>query len=73
MAEKKNKKMKKYSKIIDKPENEVKEFNRLFVKDLNKLKFVNFKAIGDNIISVETDDKQIIEFLESKGLKKRLT
>ena len=65
--------MKKFSKIIDKPENEVKEFNRLFVKDLNKLKFVNFKAIGDNIISVETDDKQIIEFLESKGLKKRLT
>jgi len=62
--------LKKYNKILNEPENEVKEFNRLFVKDLNKLKFKNFQAVGKNIVSIETDDPEIIAFLKSKGLKK---
>ena len=61
--------MKKYTKIIDEPENEVQEFKRLFIKDLNKLKFTNFQAVGKNIISCETDDPKIITFLKSKGLE----
>jgi len=54
---------------MEEPENEVQEFKRLFIKDLKKLKFKNFKAVGKNIISIETDDKEIIAFLKEKGLK----
>jgi hypothetical protein len=67
-----------FTNNIIKPETQVQEFEKLFPKDKNRTldnndniisyKYRNLRIINGKITHIETDDKDIIEFIKSKGL-----
>tara|TARA_R110000751_G_scaffold60973_1_gene126963 strand:- start:1494 stop:1718 length:225 start_codon:yes stop_codon:yes gene_type:complete len=71
--------MKKFNKINPTETNELKEFVRLFgdcTNEINKkkkglkhdIKYYKCKSVNGKITECETDDKDIIKWLSSKGL-----